>query len=177
MCYGYFFKRKVAAVFQKFKQLQGSPTSLARGTAVGVFIGIAPLMPLKSILILVITMTTGSSTVAALLVGTVICNPLTYIPLYYAAWLAGNFLLPGRASWQTMQAAIGELREAGGVKALSVIGHIGFDTGIVLLAGGCLLALPPALLSYPLARRFFIKLERKRYEKHLLNRPGEEPVS
>jgi len=141
---------------------------------VGVFIGIAPVMPLKSILILLITMATGSSTVAALLVATIICNPLTYLPLYYLAWLVGNLLLPGWASWETLKAGIDRMQDVGWVEAIAVAGRMGWDTGLVLLAGGMVLALPMALLSYPPALRGFLRIERKRYEKHLLNTKGKE---
>ena len=60
----------IISLLEKFKHLQGSPASLARGTAVGVFIGFAPVMPFKSMLILMITVAARSSTVAALLVCT-----------------------------------------------------------------------------------------------------------
>ena len=73
---------KAVQLFRRLKELQGSPASLARGTAVGVFIGFAPVMPLKSLLIVLLTVATRSSTVAGLLVCTIICNPLTYLPLY-----------------------------------------------------------------------------------------------
>lgn len=169
-------KNLFTTLFQKFKQLQGSSVSLARGAAVGVFIGIAPVMPLKSILILLITVVTRGSTVAALLVCTLICNPLTYIPLYYLAWLAGNLMLPGRADWATLKTVIDRMQEVGFVEAISLGGKIGLDTGIVLLAGGLVLALPLAILSYPVALRFFLGIERRRYEKHLLNKKAEEPV-
>ena len=167
-------KKFFTPLLQKFRQLQGSPVSLARGTAVGVFIGIAPVMPLKSILILLITMATGSSTVAALLVATIICNPLTYLPLYYLAWLVGNLLLPGRASWESLKAGIDRMQDVGWVEAIAVTGRMGWDTGLVLLAGGMVLALPMALLSYPAALRGFLRIERKRYEKHLLHTKGKE---
>ena len=45
---------------------------------------------------------------------------------------------------------------------------------LVLLAGGMVLALPMALLSYPAALRGFLRIERKRYEKHLLHTKGKE---
>ena len=35
---------KIARLFQRLKELQGSPPALARGTAVGGFIGFAPVM-------------------------------------------------------------------------------------------------------------------------------------
>ncbi len=142
----------------------------------GVFIGIAPVTPLKSILILLITMTTGSSTVAGLLVATIICNPLTYLPLYYLAWLLGDLLLPGRASWEILKVGVARMQEVGWGEAIAVAGRMGLDMGLVLLAGGMVLALPLALLSYPLALRGFLQIERKRYEKHLLNTKVKESV-
>jgi uncharacterized protein (DUF2062 family) len=169
-------KKAISSLYQKFRQLQGSPASLARGTAIGVFIGIAPLMPFKSVLIVLITVAARSSTVAALLVCTVICNPFTYIPLYYFSWLVGNFVMPGRTSWESLIAAINRMQEAGLVAAIPLVGQIGFDAGAVLLAGGLVLALPMAFCSYPVALRFFVKIERKRYEKHLLNKNVEEPA-
>lgn len=145
----------IVALLEKFKHLQGSPASLACGTAVGVFIGFAPVMPFKSMLILMITVAARSSTVAALLVCTLICNPLTYLPLYYIAWLIGDLLLPGRVSWEILQATVGNMREAGLVQGMTLAGQMGLDMGLVLLAGGLALALPLAIASYLAALRFF----------------------
>lgn len=145
----------IASLLQTFKHLQGSPASLARGTAVGVFIGLAPVMPFKSMLILAITVAARSSTVAALAVCTLICNPLTYLPLYYLAWLIGDLLLPGRARWEMLQAMVGQMREASLAQAMSLAGRMGLDMGLVLLVGGVVLALPLAIVSYLAALRFF----------------------
>lgn len=149
-------------LWHKLRRLQGSAPALALGTAVGVFIGIAPLMPFKSLLIVLITVVAGGSTIAALLVCTLICNPLTYLPLYSLAWLAGNLLLPARADWTTLQAAMDRIRQAGLMESLALIGEVGFDAGLVLLVGGLLLALPLSLASYPLALRFFVRIEQNR---------------
>lgn len=148
--------------------MQGTPTALARGTAVGVFVGVAPLMPLKSLIIVAVTVPARSSTAAALLVCTLLCNPFTYIPLYYLAWLAGNFLLPGRLGWTSLRATVDQMQQVGLAEAFRLACGVGFDAGMVLLVGGCVLALPLATISYPLAVRFFRKVERARYEKHLL---------
>lgn len=166
-------KVKVAALIKRFKELQGSPTYLARGTAIGVFVGFAPITPLKTIIILASTMVTPSSTVAALLVSATICNPLTYIPLYYLAWVIGNVVLPGRASWEMLEATLTNMRGSSLPEALVIAGQVGFDTGIVLLTGGMLLALPLALISYPLSFRLYASVARKRHQKHLLNRQQE----
>ena len=167
--------QRFTVVWQKFKALQGSPNSLAGGAAIGVFIGFAPVMPLKSILILLITGALRNSTVAALLVCTVICNPLTYLPLYYIAWLLGSLVLPGKADWTMLQTTVNQMHQEGLMHALRTAGQIGFDTGLVLLVGGCLIALPLAVISYPLALRLFARIELKRQDKQLLNQnPGEK---
>lgn len=167
-------KEKFAALIKRFKELQGSPSYLARGTAIGVFVGIAPIMPLKTVLILASTMVLPSSTVAALLVCATICNPLTYVPLYYLAWLAGNMILPGRASWEQLEATVTSIQGAGLSEALVQASLVGYDTGIVLLVGGVVLAVPLALISYPLSFRLYAGIARKRYQKHLLDQPQEK---
>ncbi len=161
-------KEKFLGIFEKLKQLQGSPSSLARGVSIGVFLGFAPITPLKTVLVFALTFVFPANTIAAWLVCALICNPLTYIPLYYIAWLLGNILLPGRASWEQLRSAAIALQHEGLRNALYSVAHIGVDTIIVVLAGGCLLALILALISYPLALRFFIKLAKKRREKHTL---------
>ncbi len=147
--------KALISLFHKLKRLQGSPVALARGTAVGVGIGIAPLSPFKSLLLLFITMGTKSSTVAAFITCTIICNPFTYIPLYYLAYLAGNVLLPGRAGWTNVQMTVVRIQETGFVEATVLVGQLGLNAIIVLLAGGLALALPVALFSYPAALHVF----------------------
>ncbi|MFT5699530.1 MAG: hypothetical protein ACI8ZB_002390 [Desulforhopalus sp.] len=164
-------KEKIKLFIKRFKDLQGTPYSLARGVAIGTFIGFAPLMPLKSVLILLFTMIIPSSTVAAFLCTTIICNPLTYIPLYYVSWLIGNFILPGRASWAILSGTLQQILDAGFSEALSLVLNVGLDAGIVILTGGIILAVIPTLVSYPLALVFFIRFQKKRHEKHRLEQP------
>jgi uncharacterized protein (DUF2062 family) len=101
------------------------------------------------------------STIAALLVCTSICNPITYAPLYYIAWLVGNILLPGKSTWALLETTITRMQHSSLSEALALAGQIGFDTTIVLLAGGLVLALPLAVCSYPIAYRLFVKFSKK----------------
>lgn len=157
------YKDRMSALLQRFKKLQGSPTYLARGVAVGVFVGFSPISPLKTVVILTMTSVMPSSTIAALLVCTSICNPLTYIPLYYIAWAIGDFILPGRASWALLEASLHKMQQSSLADALLIAGQIGFDTIVVMLAGGCLLALPLAFVSYPVARKLFVKFAERHH--------------
>ena len=152
-------RANIQTVSKKLKRLRGSPVSLARGTAVGVFIGFAPVMPFKSMLILAITLATRSSTVAALLICTLICNPLTYLPLYYLAWLLGDLMLPGRISWAIFKATIAQILEAGLLQGMLLTGQMGLDMALVLLTGGVVLALPLAIAGYCVAFQFFARRE------------------
>lgn len=167
-------KEKIAEIIKRFKELQGSPHYLAKGMTIGVFIGFAPITPFKTVLILVLTFLLQSSTVAALLTSALICNPITYIPLYYLAWLIGNFLLPGKATWATLEATVTEMQQSNLSEAIVLAGQIGFDTAIVVLAGGLVLAFPLAMLSYPLFFRLFMRIAKKRSQKHILNNPQEK---
>ncbi len=157
-------KTKFAQLIEQFKKLQGSPTYLARGVTIGVLIGIAPIMPFKSLSIITLTIILRGSTVASFLICTAICNPFTYIPLYYLAWLVGDYLLPGKSSWTLLKTTIATIQHSGLSESLTLLGQIGFDTTVVLLTGGLVLALPPALLSYPLACKLFKKLANRRQQ-------------
>lgn len=148
--------------FHKLARLQDSPVALARGAAVGVGIGIAPLSPFKSLLLLFITLATKSSTVAAFITCTIICNPFTYLPLYYLAYLVGNILLPERAGWTNVQVTLARMQETGGVEGAVMVGQLGLNTIVVLLVGGLALALPVALFSYPAALHVFRRRARSR---------------
>ena len=161
-------KKKLREFITRFKELQGDPGSLARGVAIGTFLGFAPLLPLKSVLILLLTMIIPSSTVAAFLCATIICNPLTYVPLYYLAWFIGNLILPGRASWDILNNVLQAILDGGFTESFTLICNVGFDTGVVVLMGGMILALIPTLIVYPLSVIFFYRLEKKRYKKHVL---------
>lgn len=159
---------KVRQIVNKFKELQGSPRALARGTAIGTFLGFAPVLPLKTMLILLITTLFPSSTVAAFLSCSIICNPLTYVPLYYVAWFLGDLMLPGWASWEILRSSLDTILNSGFREALAVVLDIGFDTCVVVLTGGLVLAIIPALIVYPLALLFFTRLQRLRREKQIL---------
>ena len=104
---------------------------------------------------------------AAFITCTIICNPFTYVPLYYLAWLVGNFLLPGRAGWATLKDTLARMQEVGFLEAAVLAGQLGFNVLVVLLVGGLVLAMPVAFFSYPAALRFFKRRERIRSARRL----------
>lgn len=153
----------------RFRRLRGDPRSLAMGTAVGIFIGISPTVPLHTVTIIGVTLLMRSSTIAALISASVVSNPLTMMPSYYLCWLAGDLILPGRLTWDHIKVVLETLKHSGFMDSLRSVSQLGTDAILVLLTGGLVLGLPLAIASYFLSLRFFIAVREKRRRKHLLN--------
>ncbi len=155
--------------YLRFIRLKGDPASVARGVAIGLYIGVTPTLPLHTVLILLFAYLLRGNTIAALIAATVISNPLTFVPQYYLSWKIGDLILPGDHSWQRIQEVIALLTsDAGFRERLTAVTHLGGETLFVMILGGCILAIPVALLGYVVTYKFFVKLHQKRQEKHLL---------
>lgn len=156
--------------YLRFIRLQGSPYSLAMGSALGASIAITPTLPLHTICIIAITFLLRANTLAALLVGTVISNPFTFAAQYYISWKIGNFLLPGRLDLGQLDMLLQLIRKASFIDGLGIMAQMGFDTLLVLQIGGLALAAPLGVITYYFGMYLFSRLHQKRQQKHLLNR-------
>jgi len=155
--------------YLRFVRLKGDPRSLAFGTALGVFIGITPTMPLHTITILFLAVLTRTSALAAMLSSWIVCNPLTYIPIYYFSTVIGNALTPYELNWTKIQKVVDGLAASDGfLHAIRLVAGLGLEAIIVLLVGGVVLAFPFAVVSYYLSLFAFLKIRAKRREKHIL---------
>ena len=155
--------------YLKFIRLKGDPKSLAVGTAIGVFVGLTPTMPLHTAAILVLTLVTRSSLIAAMTISWLICNPLTYIPIYCISVKIGNALTPYALNWMKIKEVLNFLLSHPGLgPSLKAVAALGWDAIAVLLVGGCVLALPFTIASYYISLYLFIKIRKKRSEKHIL---------
>ncbi len=163
--------RTVRYYYLRFLRLKGDPDSIARGVALGVFIGLTPTLPLHTILILIGSPLVRGNLIAALLAATAVSNPLTFFFQYYAAWKLGNLLLPCDISWQTIGDVLTLITsgDASFRASLNAVTHLGGKTLVTLLAGGLLLALPAAIAGYYLSFRLVIKVRKKRSQKHILS--------
>ena len=86
------FRRGIAWVWKQ----EGTPGQRARGLAAGVFCGCYPFFGLQMVLSVGLAkLMRGNQLLAA--AGTLVSNPLTYVPLYWFNYLVGCQLLgPGR---------------------------------------------------------------------------------
>ncbi|RJR32430.1 MAG: DUF2062 domain-containing protein [Deltaproteobacteria bacterium] len=130
------FKRIIRYQWLKFRRLQGDPRRLAWGMAFGVFVGVTPTFPFHTITVLALAPILRVSPVTAYL-GIWIMNPVTMAPLYLFAYKVGEHLLfpcgplhlPAAWDWDS---------------ALDLL----WRGGLALQAGGLLIAVPPAIVSY-----------------------------
>jgi uncharacterized protein (DUF2062 family) len=163
-------KRSAKYYYLKFMRQKGDPQSLALGTAIGVFIGITPTMPLHTILIILITLVTRTSIITAMLGSFLVCNPITYVPQYYLSTIIGNALTPYELTWTRIKEVLDILLQHPGLQqSMEVLAGLGYEAVIVLIVGGTALALPFTIASYFLSLRLFVKIRQKREQRHLLN--------
>ncbi len=163
-------KRTLRYYYLKFTRLQGDPQSLARGTAIGIFLGITPIIPLHTILVLLVTFITRTSTIAAMLATIMVCNPLTYVAQYYFSIVIGNAITPYNLNWERMKAVLDVLLSKPGFsESMQSLGSLGIEAAIILIIGGTVLALPFTIASYFFSLRFFETVREKRRNKHILN--------
>ncbi len=163
-------RRTIRYHYLRFRRLQGSPSSLATGAAIGAAVAVTPTLPLHTVIIVSLTLLLRVSTVAAIIAGTIVSNPLTFVPQYYLAWKIGNFLLPGHLDWARIHQVLVILRSQSLLDSLHTLSHLSFDVILVMMSGGIVLAVPTGLFTYFFTYWFFTSLRLKRQQKHLLNR-------
>jgi uncharacterized protein (DUF2062 family) len=150
------FNRINKYYYLRFKRLRGDPKILAGGTAIGVLVGLTPTIPLHTLMVIAFTLITRTSTIAGIISSLLVCNPLTYFPIYYISVFLGNLITPYEINRQWLETFFYQLINSGSIlDSITLIGTLGYETVIVLVTGGILLALPLALASFYLSLYFF----------------------
>jgi len=126
--------------------------------AVGVFVGITPTIPFHTVLAFILALFLRGSKPAAV-IGAWVANPLT-IPLFYAgSYKAGSFLFLRSVSERTdvrsivilLQQPLPFLDKVSGVNEFF---FNNVDVAWKILAGGVILGIIPAVLSYAITLKF-----------------------
>ena len=121
-------------------------------------------------MVILVTLITRTSTIAALLATLIVCNPFTYVAQYYFSIIIGNAVTPYHFNWERMKTVLDILLAKPGItESLQALSCLGFEAAVVLIVGGSILALPFSVTSYFLSLRFFIKIREKKRQKHILN--------
>ncbi len=150
------FNRINKYYYLRFKRLRGDPKILAGGTAIGVLVGLTPTIPLHTLMVIAFTLITRTSTIAGIISSLLVCNPLTYFPIYYISVSLGNLITPYEINRQWLETFFDQLINSGSIlDSITLIGTLGYETIIVLVTGGILFGLPLALASFYLSLYFF----------------------
>jgi uncharacterized protein len=169
-------KRTARFYYLKFLRLRGEPGYLAKGVALGVFVGITPTIPLHTALILTLAFPLRASKISSLLASWLVSNPLTFFAQYYFSWRLGNLLIPGSLSWQKINHVLGIIEEGAGFQEIiQQIATLGTKAIFAMVLGGSLLALPFTVVGYFLSLNFFKKIAARRSRRQSLDKADEEP--
>ncbi len=163
------FSRLPRYYLLRIKRLRGDPDYLAQGIGFGVFMGVLPLVPIQTLILIPLSAALRVSTIAAFLASIIVSNPLTIVPQYYLTWKLGNCILPGRISWEHLQEVLLTIQNEGFFDGIITFSHLGIKSIGVLLTGGVIIGLPLAAVSYVISLYLFKAVRKKRLEKHTLN--------
>ena len=155
--------------YLKFLRSSGHPSILARGVAVGTFVGITPTIPFHALLALFLAFLVRGSKITALLTTVIVSNPLTFLFQYYFSWKVGTWFVPGKHSWKEISSLIEAIINGSNFSGtLVALAQIGANSLMILIGGGVLLAVPFSIVFYFLSYLLFRLIQKKRLEKQIL---------
>ena len=101
-------RRKLIHFYVKIVRAEGTPTYIARGWALGMFIGCVIPMSAQLLISIPLSFVLRCSKIGATL-GTFITNPVTVLFIYPAQCWVGNKIIGGSLSWEATQQAARDL--------------------------------------------------------------------
>ncbi len=152
----------------KLLAITDTPEAIAGGVAIGMFFGFTPFFGLKTILTIFLAWLSGSNILAAVLASAAHDVILPLMPaIYLWEYDVGYWLLSQPHQWPS---ALPKLHWEG----LSLRAWLLFLTGVgkPLMVGGCVCAMPFAVLTFVLTKNFVARHQRKKHTRKLLG-PGQ----
>lgn len=136
------WKQKFRNFINKAKTLQGDPNFIAKGIAIGVFVGITPTIPLHTGIALALAFIFKASKPAAV-IGVWVGNPVTVPFFYMGSYKIGTFFIGKTTELNKSFLTIQELL------------HHGVNTTLTMILGGVILGILPAIAAYFITRNVF----------------------
>ena len=147
-------ERILRYLYLRFIRLHGTAEDVARGLALGIFIGMTPTMGIQMPIAFFFAMLLKENKIAAVL-GVWISNPATFIPLYTFNFQVGKYLL---GTSDLKMPDFSSLRE------VMALGH---DFLLPLVVGSLVAGVVVSTISYPIFLNLFraIKAEREKLKR------------
>jgi len=142
----FYLRRRLRYFYLRLIALRGSPGELALGMALGVFVGMMPIMPFQIAIAIALALLFKASKITAA-VGTWISNPATWYIVYYYDYKFGSSLLgisPDRAFFSSVMRTL-ESGESPVYVISKILGAGGTEVAAFLIGG----AVIGALISIP----------------------------
>jgi hypothetical protein len=146
-------KKTLKRFYAEFISLKGEPREIAISTAIGVLVGVMPVIPFHTVLIILLGFLLRQNITAAILSSWIVSNPVTIPFLYTTEYHLGKFLLDGKQN----QIILNDY-------AIFDIFNRGLNVLCPLLAGGLVLAIFFAIPAYFITYRAVLAV-RKRHGK------------
>lgn len=143
-------KKRLDDVYVEFISLKGEPREIAAGIAIGVFIGIMPIIPFHTVLIILLGFLLKQNITAGILSSWIVANPVTVPFLYTTEYHLGKYLLDGKQH----QVVLNDYA------IFEIIGR-GWTIAYPLLIGGLVLASFFAIPAYFITYRLILKVRKK----------------
>jgi len=152
-----------------FIRAQGSPKSIARGTALGTWLTLTPTVGIQMTIAAFIGIPWGANMpIAIALIW--LSNPLTIIPLYYSYYWLGTVILPGPPrSYADVAAEVSVRIEAvtqHGEGVLTALRTLGADIGTPMIVGSLVIATGLAVPAYFVTLHWAERRQARKQREH-----------
>jgi len=151
------FHRRARLIYLRVIRLRGHPHELALGMAIGVCIGMMPIIPFHMVTAVAAAIAFGASKITAA-AGTLICNPVTVYPIYRYCYVIGMFILGFDHNTGLLMPVTGTINQGEYLEAIKTILSGGGMAVATFLLGGIVLGLIVSVPSYFLFYFFFKNL-------------------
>ena len=144
--------------YLRLVRIKASPHTIAMGLAVGVFVGLLPVLPFQTAIAVPVAYVLRGSMIAAAL-GTWVSNPLNWVPFYILFYYVGRIVVPFDVPpFNPSQLEMAEMIQ------------MGWKFFVVMMAGGLVIATPSALVSYGVALKGIQAYQARRRNRLLRER-------
>lgn len=152
------FLRNLRYWYLRIIRQNATAETIARGLAVGVFIGALPIIPLQSVTLLVLVYPLRINFISAWL-ATFYSNVFTMVPFYTLLFIIGKACLP-----------VGEISfDPNRLEMMQLIAT-GWDVFLVMLAGGIIFGVVASIFTYVFSLQIIRRTRRHRDARRKLRR-------
>ncbi|MBI4042343.1 MAG: DUF2062 domain-containing protein [Deltaproteobacteria bacterium] len=152
-------KRQLRYFYYRFIRMRSTPDEVARGMAVGIFVGMTPTFPFQTILALLLAMWLRESKIAAAL-GVWITNPFTSVPIFAFNYKVGRLFVSAPAV----------AFKAEHLTSMENLVKLGLDYFLVLMLGSIIVGVFSAIIAYFITKPLFVYAVHRHHQSRLARR-------